>query len=304
MGKKRCAVPGCGNDDTRQGISFHQFPSSHDRRKVWLHALGLLSLPCRLVCSAHFANTCFGEPQALQAAGYKRRRLRCDAVPTCSVPHKPQLAAAGDGTLQRTKNQARQSGEFQPSRPGSAFLPTPDLPLDEFISGDVTSIPVALVPSNGGFIRRNNPHSIQGGLRGAIAHFKGIAQGGPAQLQQEPNTVKPRVERLEILHFSKFSQTPARVNMNVQCSLGPNFNTQNIQLRWSLSSEGSLPLYECEQSGFCTTQHGYCSTQDAGTQTDTDPVKAMEHKTLWKMVRHSRHRRRTWMQRPQCPLCL
>lgn len=47
------------------------------------------------------------------------------------------------------------------------------------MSGNATGIPVALVPSNGGFIRRNNPQSIQNDLREATVHFKKITEVRP-----------------------------------------------------------------------------------------------------------------------------
>lgn len=318
-GKKRCAAPGCGNNDSLGDISFHQFPASHDRRKLWLDALGLHSLPCRLVCSAHFANTCFGVPQALQAAGYKRRRLCFDAVPSRSVPPQPGSSAAGDGGQQCTNA-------------------APELPVDELANRSVASIPGALVPSNSGFIRRNNPHCVQDGVTVAAAHTKKVEEGSPAQLKQEPNAAEPVVEevktsqcfkfsqgspaqpeqeanaaepvveKVKTSQCSRFSQTPASVNANIQCSLEPHLNTQSIQLRWCLSSEGSRALFECGQGGFFRSQRGYSSNQDAATQTVARPVRRMETRVLRKMLRHSRYRRRrsrrTSRQGPHCPLCL
>lgn len=98
MGRVRCAVPGCGSDELSQGVSFHRFPSSSGRRKMWMDALALLNEPRRLVCSVHFEKTCFdGVPQMLRDAGYTRRRLRRDAVPTRGVRNPQPAAACGYG---------------------------------------------------------------------------------------------------------------------------------------------------------------------------------------------------------------
>ncbi|XP_077511002.1 uncharacterized protein LOC144121589 isoform X1 [Amblyomma americanum] len=81
--KKRCAVPGCSSIAGAPGVSFHQFPARNERKRMWTQALGVPEQSNRPVCSAHFTRDAFeGSPQARASAGYKKRRLRCDAVPT------------------------------------------------------------------------------------------------------------------------------------------------------------------------------------------------------------------------------
>ncbi|XP_077511019.1 uncharacterized protein LOC144121595 isoform X2 [Amblyomma americanum] len=81
--KKRCAVPGCSSIAGAPGVSFHQFPAQNERKRMWTQALGVPEQSNRPVCSAHFTRDAFeGSPQARASAGYKKRRLRCDAVPT------------------------------------------------------------------------------------------------------------------------------------------------------------------------------------------------------------------------------
>lgn len=83
-----------------------------------MDALGLLNEPRRLVCSVHFGKTCFdGVPQVLRDAGYTRRRLRRDAVPTCGV-RKPQSAADYDGGQHRTNGQ-NVPAELRPEEPST-----------------------------------------------------------------------------------------------------------------------------------------------------------------------------------------
>lgn len=91
-----------------------------------MDALGLLNEPRRLVCSVHFGKTCFdGVPQVLRDAGYTRRRLRRDAVPTCGV-RKPQSAADYDGGQHRTNSQDVPA-ELRPEEPSTAEPVVDDL---------------------------------------------------------------------------------------------------------------------------------------------------------------------------------
>lgn len=67
----------------------------------------------------------------------------------------------------------------QGSSPWSAFLPMQDLSVDAFLNGGVRNIPLALVPTNGGEIRRNNPRALQVDLQGVTQHFRKISEARP-----------------------------------------------------------------------------------------------------------------------------
>lgn len=58
----------------------------------------------------------------------------------------------------------------------SASIPPPDLPVELFLRSGTTSVPVALVPSDGGMIRMKNPKAIQNELRMASANFQQITE--------------------------------------------------------------------------------------------------------------------------------
>ncbi|XP_077508631.1 uncharacterized protein LOC144120023 [Amblyomma americanum] len=63
------------------------------------------------------------------------------------------------------------SSPGQGNSPWSASLPPNQLPLDAFFRGGVGTIPVALVPSDGGAIRINNPDAVQTALQAITPHF-------------------------------------------------------------------------------------------------------------------------------------
>lgn len=55
--------------------------------------------------------------------------------------------------------------------PWSASVPPNQMPLEAFFRSGVSSIPVALVPLNGGSIRINNPQAIQADLKSVTHHY-------------------------------------------------------------------------------------------------------------------------------------
>lgn len=63
--------------------------------------------------------------------------------------------------------------------PWSASLSPQDLPLTAFLRNGLTDIPVALVPTNGGAIRHNNPGKMQNALRAATERFNKISSVRP-----------------------------------------------------------------------------------------------------------------------------
>lgn len=85
--KRKCAVPGCVSEGAGS-VSYHRFPTSVERRKLWLEALGLEKPLRQQICSQHFESDSFvssAVPEAWEGAGYKRRRLHNDAVPVSSA---------------------------------------------------------------------------------------------------------------------------------------------------------------------------------------------------------------------------
>lgn len=63
--------------------------------------------------------------------------------------------------------------------------------MDLFLRNGVTSVPVALVPTNDGIIRMKNPKAIQAELRSATDHFQSITevrQFGRGVLSAFPHT--------------------------------------------------------------------------------------------------------------------
>ncbi|XP_049527280.1 uncharacterized protein LOC125947039 [Dermacentor silvarum] len=58
----------------------------------------------------------------------------------------------------------------------SASIPPQDLPVEWFLRSGASSVPVALVPNNGGIIRMKNPKVIQSELRAISSHFQQITE--------------------------------------------------------------------------------------------------------------------------------
>ncbi|KAH8041768.1 hypothetical protein HPB51_017890 [Rhipicephalus microplus] len=79
---------------------------------------------------------------------------------------------------------------------------------DDFYKSGVGSIPVALVPSSGGFIRLNNPKAIQVGLQAMTPHFQLISdvrqfgRGGLVCRSSDPSCVS------DILKCKTFASVP------------------------------------------------------------------------------------------------
>lgn len=64
------------------GLTLHQFPTSEEKRNVWLNACGLEAdeyLPYRKLCSRHFDEACYNK------SGF---RLKLDAIPTKKLKGK------------------------------------------------------------------------------------------------------------------------------------------------------------------------------------------------------------------------
>ncbi|XP_070394971.1 uncharacterized protein [Dermacentor albipictus] len=87
-------------------------------------------------------------------------RARWSAAP--AAPSEPSI----EGTSQGGRGLS----------PWAASIPTDELPLDLFIRSGVSNIPVALVPSNGGFIRLTNPQAIQKSLQAATSSYQTITE--------------------------------------------------------------------------------------------------------------------------------
>lgn len=64
----------------------------------------------------------------------------------------------------------------QANAPSLVFLAHNELPIDLFLSSGVSSLPVALVPTNGDSIRMKNPKSIQEELRKVTEHYQLITE--------------------------------------------------------------------------------------------------------------------------------
>ncbi|KAH7938719.1 hypothetical protein HPB51_028762 [Rhipicephalus microplus] len=58
----------------------------------------------------------------------------------------------------------------------SRSLGIKDIPVDQFLRNGIPAVPVALVPSNDGFIRMKNPKVIQAELRAVTSHFHSITE--------------------------------------------------------------------------------------------------------------------------------
>lgn len=153
--KRKCAVPGCLGEDG--SVSYHVFPASSERRKMWLEALGVRE-PLRNVCSLHFESAAFVSsvvPEAWEAAGYKRRRLRNDAVPMCRASSAPTLLAASnelrranieDDTAVREQTPCVGEKNMEPFPPVQCYQ-LPAFALEGGANVEARSVPATVDPS-------------------------------------------------------------------------------------------------------------------------------------------------------------
>lgn len=84
-----CSVPQCNTYCTEPGVSFHFYPTDAERRRVWLVVLRSGKAPSKyaMVCSKHFDDSAFLHSRTAEE-GFKRKRLRPDALPTRNLPKR------------------------------------------------------------------------------------------------------------------------------------------------------------------------------------------------------------------------
>ncbi|XP_070393972.1 uncharacterized protein [Dermacentor albipictus] len=91
----------------------------------------------------------------------------------------------------------------------SASLPPNELPIELFFRSGVSTIPVALVPTNGGSIRITNPQAVQKALKATSNHFQTITdvrafgRGGIVCRSPEQTCVE------DLLKCTSFASTPS-----------------------------------------------------------------------------------------------
>ena len=93
-----CSAVGCNNDSryvgSKQGVSYHKFPTDGKLLEEWLAKLSRLDLDVTKdsrVCSLHFEPECFERDLKAELLGLTstKRKLRVDAVPTI-FDHRPK----------------------------------------------------------------------------------------------------------------------------------------------------------------------------------------------------------------------
>lgn len=137
--------------------------------------------------------------------------------------------------------------------PWSASLSPDDLPLESFFRSGVSSIPVALVPSSGGFIRLNNPQAVQAELQAMTRHFQMISdvrqfgRGGIVCRSSDPTCVA------DLLKSKIFASVPvsAFIPPHLACTKGI---VRGVDSRLSptetlekLSDAGVIAVYRCNR---------------------------------------------------------
>lgn len=137
--------------------------------------------------------------------------------------------------------------------PWSASLPNDELPLEYFFRSGVGSIPVALVPSSGGFIRLNNPKAIQVELQAMTPHFQLISdvrqfgRGGLVCRSSDPSCVS------DILKCKTFASVPvsAFIPPHLACTKGivrgVDSTLTPAETLEKLSDAGVIAVYRCNR---------------------------------------------------------
>lgn len=137
--------------------------------------------------------------------------------------------------------------------PWTASLPNHEIPLDFFPRSGVSSIPVAIVPASGGFIKLNNPQATQEALHAAtplyqtISDVRQFGRGGILCRSPDQTCVA------DLLKCTSFAAIPVRafipthlactkgVVRGVDSSLTP---TETLE---KLSAAGVIAVYRCNR---------------------------------------------------------
>ena len=113
-----CSAVGCNNDSryvgSKQGVSYHRFPTDDKLLKEWLAKLSrpdLVVTKDSRVFSHHFEPECYERDLKAELLGLKftQRKLKPDAVPTI-FDHRPKkkLRLSSERCLQeRSKQEVR-----------------------------------------------------------------------------------------------------------------------------------------------------------------------------------------------------
>lgn len=135
----------------------------------------------------------------------------------------------------------------------SASLPSNELPLDLFFRSGVSTIPVALVPTNGGSIRLTNPQAVQKELKTMSNHFQTItdvrAFGRGGILCRSPD--QTCVE--DLLKCTSFASIPVRtfIPPHLACTKGlvrgVDSHLSPTETLDKLSAAGVIAIYRCNR---------------------------------------------------------
>lgn len=135
--------------------------------------------------------------------------------------------------------------------PWSASLPPQDIPVDQFLRNGIPAVPVALVPSNDGFIRMKNPKVIQAELRAVTSHFHSITEvrqfgrGGILCFSSDQLCVQ------DLLKCSSFATNPvsAFIPPHLACVKGivrgVDVNLTPSEVLEMFAMTGAISVYRC-----------------------------------------------------------
>lgn len=135
----------------------------------------------------------------------------------------------------------------------SASLPSQELPVDLFLRNGISSVPVALVPSNDGIIRMKNPKMIQTELRAATTHYQSITEvrqfgkGGILCFSSDQLCVR------DLLKCSVFATNPvsAFIPPHLACVKGlvrgVDVNLTPTEILDMFSEAGVIAIYRCSR---------------------------------------------------------
>ncbi|KAH8020735.1 hypothetical protein HPB51_003223 [Rhipicephalus microplus] len=133
----------------------------------------------------------------------------------------------------------------------SASLPPQEIPVDQFLRNGVPAVPVALVPSNDGFIPMKKPKVVQAELRAATSHFHSITEvrqfgrGGILCFSSDQLYVQ------DILKCSSFTTNPANdfIPPHLACVKGivrgVDVNLTPSEVLEMLAVTGAISVYRC-----------------------------------------------------------
>lgn len=142
----------------------------------------------------------------------------------------------------------------QGSSPWSAFLPMQELSVEAFLNGGVRNIPVALVPTNGGEIRRNNPQAIQVDLQGVTPHFKKISEVRPFGRGGILVRSSDQACVMDLLACTQFSSVPVRafIPPHLACSKGivrgVSKDLSPPEVLNSFAAAGAISVFRCSRT--------------------------------------------------------